>query len=483
MVNIEDIKQNLQNYIDAKQYITSRIAENEKLYNAHKWSKTNTPYLMNSIMNKHADIMDSFPEVQILPQAEDDVYQANMLSDLIPIILRKNDYEGLYSDCTWEKLKHGTSIQGVFWDNMANNMQGDIVIKNIDISRMFWEPNVSDIQDSKYVYYISLISKDNFIKAYPNIKPESSNYLATNSDDIEIVDCYFKANNRLELVKFAGDNVLYESLSQPLPIYAHGKYPFVFDRLYSMKDSPTGFGIVDIVKNSQRYIDELYSYMLDNAKMSAKKRFFIRLDGGVNEQEFANWDRDFIHVAGSINDESIRELSINPLDSSCYALLQAKIEELKECSGNRDFNQGSVSAGVTAASAISALQEAGNKISRDIIRSSYRAFTELCSLIIELVREFYTSPRTMRIMGDTMEFRLFTNEKMQAKDGMLPHYDIVLKAQKASPFSTLAQNEMAKEFYAMGLFKPENKKEALACISMMNFEGKEAVISSIQDIM
>lgn len=475
MSDLNKLKQTLEEYIDSKQELCTRIKQNEEFYRASN-SESRSPYLMNALLNKHADIMDSFPEPVVLPKAQDDIESASMLSALLPVIFRQNSYERLYSDSAWEKLKHGTGIQGAFWNG------SDIVIKNIDINRIFWQPNIDDIQQSRFVFYISLMNSEDFKAKYPKIKAESTSFLNTEPDNIEIIDCYFKQKGRLELVKFVGDSILYDSSKSPFPVYDHGKYPFVFDRLYSMKNTPIGFGILDIIKRTQRQIDTLDKALLDHAQMSAKKRFFIRVDGGVNEREFANWNNDFVHVAGGIDDSSIRELNINPIDSSCYALLNSKIEELKECSGNRDFNQGSVSAGVTAASAISALQEAGNKLSRDIIRSSYHSFTDLCKLVVELVRQFYSTPKVLRIMGDTMEFRLFSNQNMQAKDGMLPDYDIVIQPQKASPFSTLAQNELAKEFFAMGFFKPENKAEALACISMMNFEGKEAIISRIQSL-
>ena len=67
-------------------------------------------------------------------------------------------------------------------------------------------------------------------------------------------------------------------------------------------------------------------------------------------------------------------------------MLQLKINELKETSNSRDVTQGSVSGGVTAASAIAALQEAGSKSSRDTLRASYRAFERVDALVNALKR-------------------------------------------------------------------------------------------------
>lgn len=464
---------------------------NEAFWNSLHEGKR-SPWLFNSLLNKHADAMDNYPEPHVLPRYEDDVDQAESLSKLLPIIFRQNRYEGLYSDLWWEKLKQGTAAQGVFWDGTLNQGRGDICIKNIDLSQLFYEKGVQNIQDSKYLFYISAMDREDFASRYPKheVKPNHALYLQNLDDKVEVIDCYYKKfqgkRQVLHYCKFSGEHMLYDSTSDPLykhqGFYRHGKYPFVLDRLYSIKNSPLGFGLLDAMRQSQNAIDELNESILAHARLSAQKRYFVRLDGGVNEKEFADDSRPFVHVAGNLNEESLREIRPLPLDSSCFAMLGAKIEELKECSGNRDFNQGSVSGGITAASAISALQEAGNKLSRDLIKASYRAFVDVCELVVELVREFYHAPRMLHIGGN--QFTRFSNEHMQLiispTEYRLPEYDIVIQAQKASPFSTLAQNELAKEFYRLGFFAPQNAEQALATIAMMHFDGKEEVINTLQ---
>ena len=90
-----------------------------------------------------------------------------------------------------------------------------------------------------------------------------------------------------------------------------------------------------------------------------------------NEQEFLNFENDLIHVAGSLEETHIRPFQAAALPSYVQYLREHKISELKEICGNRDFQQGATAQGVTAYSAIAALQEAGNKLSRDMIAESY----------------------------------------------------------------------------------------------------------------
>jgi len=90
----------------------------------------------------------------------------------------------------------------------------------------------------------------------------------------------------------------------------------------------------------------------------------------------------------------------SPAKETCAADVLAHIEELKETRGNRDFSQGGTTSGVTATSAIAALQEAGSKLSRDMIKGSYHAFTQIACLVIRLIRQFYDEPRAFRILGE-----------------------------------------------------------------------------------
>ena len=163
------------------------------------------------------------------------------------------------------------------------------------------------------------------------------------------------------------------------------------------------------------------------------------------------------------------------------------MDELKEISGNRDISQGGTSGGVTAASAIAALQEAGSKLSRDMLKSAYRAFAKECYLVIDLMRQFYDEERVFRITGEKGQnvFVQFSGAALRAVPAASvggvelgsrePVFDITISAAKKSTFSRLTQNETAKECYQLGFFNPANADAALAALEMMDFEGIEKV--------
>jgi hypothetical protein len=517
----------LQKYKDGKKVLEARVREEEKWYRLRHWEvvrgegdaarpQPTSAWLFNAIMNKHADAMDNFPECSVLPREDGDREDAKTLSAIIPVILERCEFEKVYSYNWWEKLKHGTAIYGSFWNPRLENGLGDVDIKPVDILNIFWEPGIQDIQDSRNVFVLDLRDNDLLEREYPQLEgklggdrgldlPQYEHDLTLDlTGKSAVVDWYYKVRAEdgrtlVHYVKFVGETLLFASEDMDeyadRGFYDHGKYPFVFDALFPEKGTPCGFGYVALCKDPQMYIDKLSQAVLENALRAGKKRWFIGAQTGVNKEQFLDWNKDFVDVEGSANldDAHMREITTTPLPGSTLNLLQMKVDELKETSSNRDVSSGGTMGGVTAASAITALQEAGNKTSRDMISASYRAYTQLDYLIIELVRQFYDQERSFRITGGGVrdyDFVRYSNVNIRTQQVAVdsagnplmrrPVFDVRVKAQKKNPFSRMSQNELAKELYGLGVFNPERAQETEGMLEMMEFEGKDRVLEQVR---
>lgn len=527
---IDEALQTLLQYKRDKQALTDRIVNAEEWWKNNHWDRFSSAssnsndtqpvsaWLFNSIINKHADFMDNFPCPAILEREESDREIAKMLSSVVPVILEQNGFERTYSECSWDKPKIGTAIYGVFWNPEKENGLGDIDIKHMDVINMFWEAGVEDIQKSRNVFTVEMMDRDLLEEEYPEIKgknqaeiiykPEylyESNLDTTNK--VQVIDWYYKKRIRadvngiittktiLHYCKFIPGAVLYATENDPEMQYTgwydHGMYPFVCDTMFPEKGSPAGFGYLDIMVNPQEYIDKLDQVILKNAMLN-RPRYFVSNSAGINEQEFADMSNDFVHCSGSVDESQIQQIKVPQMSDGVFKIREEKIEELKETSGNRDFSQGGTTSGVTAASAIAALQEAGSKLSRDMIKGTYTAYSSTVTMVIELIRQFYTLPRCYRITqpnGEAQYIEL-TNESLQPQqdnmmDGELsarrPVFDIKVAAQKASPYSRIANNELAKELFGMGVFNPQIADQAMAVVTMMDFDRRDEVLKKIQE--
>ena len=523
-IGTEQIKEALSvlnEYKNGKKTLEQRIIDNEKWYRLKHWEnltdntgskvQPSSGWLFNALANKHADSMDNFPVCTVQPREAGDQEEAQRLSSIIPVVMDQCEFEEVYDAEQDYKLKNGTGVFGIFWDSRKLNGLGDIAISQVDLLNLFWEPGVKDIQQGRNLFYVELVDNEALKEQYPELGESLggkditlSEYVYDDNVDTQnkstVIDWYYKrlVNGRtvLHYCKFCGDNILFASENDPAyrerGWYDHGMYPFVMDPLFRIAGSPCGFGYIDVGKNAQEYIDRGNQAMMQNMLANARPRHFIRSDGSVNEEEYADTTKEFVHVDGGLGQDSIRPIEGKALPGNYITLISNKIDELKEVMGNRDISTGGTMSGVTAASAIAAMQEAGSKLSRDSNKAAHRAFRKVCLMVIELIRQFYDLPRQFRITGENgqQEFISYDNSGIQPQDqgqsmgvdmGLrVPLFDVAISSEKASPYSRLSQNEMAMNFYSAGFFKPELADQALACMELMDFDGKAKTMNLIR---
>ena len=510
----------LRKYRLGKQNLDRRIIDNEQFWKLRHWEQMEksgeggnpqdvrpaSGWLVNCILSKHADAMDSYPEPTVLPREPGDRKEAEVLSRVLPVILKNNKFKRAYSQAWWNKLKSGCAVYGVFWDGGKLHGLGDIDIRSMDVLNLFWEPGVQDIQESEHFFSTELTPNRRLEEQYPELTGklgrsggQVSRYLYDDKVDTSeqslVVDWYYhtveQGRRVLQYCKFVGENVLYATENDPEMAgkgwYDHGQYPFVFDVLFPEEGTPCGYGYVDLCKSAQKQIDLMNQAILKNTLAAATPRFFIRADGAVNENEYADWTRPFVHTNGNLGADSIAPIRVPALDSVYVAVLQNKIAEMKETAGNRDVMSGGTAGGVTAATAIAALQEAGGKLSRNMIDDGYEAFAQVLTLCIELVRQFYDMPRQFRLLGKKgVEFASFDNRSLRPRALLtggyrVPEFDLEVSAQNETPYKTMEYNQLALQLFQMGFFRSDMAEQALRCLELMEFKNKDALTEVIRE--
>lgn len=506
----------LTKYKNGKRINNERIISNNEWYRLRHWGlkdksltvnmkkepQPTTAWLFNSMANKHADAMDNYPQSVFLPRSRDDEKTARLLGPVVQTIKEENRYQKTYDRKWWDKLKSGLGIVGVFWDFKKNGGAGGISIRRINPLNLYWKPRIDDIQDSPRVYELEEMDREVLVEAYPFMKDkiislatDESKFSSdeTNFDsanNVVVVHCWYKSRGKLHYCMYCNQEVLFASENTKDfrdGFYKHGEFPYHPDPLYPVEDSVFGMGYIDLFKSCQMYIDKLEQVMLKNAIVNAQPRALATKGSGINKAEFTDIDVALVECK-TLDERNYQNLSVNPLTGAAFNMLEEKKNELKETSANRDFAQGSVSGGVTSGAAIAALQESGSKTSRDIIKSSYEVENRQDMQIINLIRQFMAEPEFFRIVGEDKkaEYFSFDNTALlpqrvpeSPEDSplyRLPVFDIQVKAQKQSPFSTMEVNDRQLTMYKLGMFRPDMADAAIACIEGMSFEGKDELI-------
>ena len=270
----------LAEYKKGKASLERRVVEDERWYQLRHWEairgesrsaidrpEPSSAWLFNSIMNKHADAMDNYPEARVLPREASDEEDAQALSAILPVILERCDFEGKYSDGWWEKLKHGTAVYATLWNSRLENGLGDVDVQTVDLLNIFWEPGITDIQKSRNLFVVDLRDVDTLEAEYPQLRGklegrlgmELARYVYDDTVDLSgkaaVIDWYYKVRREdgrvaLHYAKLCAGELLFASENDPRYVqgwYDHGDYPFVFDTLFPEKGTPVGFGYVAMV--------------------------------------------------------------------------------------------------------------------------------------------------------------------------------------------------------------------------------------------
>lgn len=517
---LNEATQLLLKYKSGKASVNRRVVQSQQWWKLKNWEQIkaekgtkgatshpgNTGWLWNCIVGKHADAQDSYPEPVILPRMEDDKEEATRLSKILPVVMEINDYEETYSRCNWQKFQEGTGVYGVFWNSQKLNGLGDIDITKVNILNLYWEPGVNDIEESSNVFYVSFEDRKALEEQYPELQGKLNStkisvdrYKTDDSQDLSdktvVVDWYYKKNGELHYCKYVNETCLYSSEEDETVengYYEDNEYPFVLDALYPVEGSPAGYGYIDIAKDTQADIDTISQALVLNAEIAATPRFFVRKDGGVNEEEFADLSNPLVHTNGNLGTDTLRAIDVPNMSGAAMQMLQQKIDEIKFITGNTDVNNGGVPSGVTAASAIAALKEDSGRSSKDSTKAAYRAYRKIVIKVIERIRQFYDIPRQFRILGQDgqEQFISYDNSGLQVQQipnmpnqepGMrLPLFDIEVRAQRENAYTKMSQNELALQFFGNGMLNPQLTNQALLALDMMDFRGKDELKRKIE---
>ena len=534
---VKKFTQILMEYKKGKTMLDTRIIEAEnwwKLRNSKEEQKDTqigkdggfksvSGWLHNVIVSKHADAVEAYPEPNILPRESGDRGEALKLTQIIPCVLEQNNFDETYSDAWWQKCKTGTGVYKIVWDSGKLNGLGDISIENVSLLNLFWQPGVTDIQKSRYFFHVELEDKDILEQMYPKLDGKlngqsilvsefQTDDVVDKSNKLPVVEVYYhkyiNGKKTLQYCKYVNEEVLFATENETQPtldqmgqptkepmavtgLYDHGLFPYEFDALFPVEGSPCGYGYIDICKNPQTEIDLLKTSFVKNAMVGATPRYFRRKNAGVNDKQFLDLSNPLVEVSGNLDEVNLRRIDFVPLDPVYVNMLDRTIQELRETSGNTETSTGNISSGVTAASAIAALQEASGKGSRDATNAAYRSFGRIVNMCIELIRQFYDMPRQFRIVGQygMDQYISYTNAGIQPQHQgndfgqdmgfRLPVFDIKVSAQKKNVYTKVSQNELALQFFQLGFFNPQMVDQALMCLELMEFDGKDTVLQKV----
>ena len=481
----------------------TRQKECERLYRAEHWEdmqtdsgkpKPTTPVLHSSVENIAADVMDKYPEAIIRPETPQDMQIAQIVGALIRQNHDASAYGREYKRLAHDLLVCGYCVQEVGYDPFANRNIGAAFIRQIGVENIMFDPQVTDLQDGRAVFMF----QPKTIKWLEKRYPEHVGEFAKDSYQIEgdgtikfdkdksifLIEYWWREYDaeaelwRVHMAKMAGRQLLEDSRDEkPDGYFAFGEYPFLITTLFERKGSCLGIGLCDIFGNSQKYSDKLDQLALGNASLASSNKLLVTKASGFDAGDLADWSKQ-VHVGDSLN--GVTWFGTPPLPQYTIAMAGQIRESIKEESGANDVSRGNIASGVTAASAIAALQEMSGKRSRMMVRSLHESFREAVRMEIEIEREYNDLPRQVLVTDEngqqvqaTFESALLSRKSELGNDVPIEFF-VSIKVQQENRWTIQAHNDLIIQMVQLGIAAPQQALE------LMEFEGKDTLLSKMR---
>lgn len=494
-----------------------RLDDNVKIYEGTYWGENDadvvrddrkprmtTPMITACVENIKADLSDEIPEAVIMPDEAGDAANvtAKVLTKVIEQELDACDFEGEYMKVAHDFLQDGWGVFETGHDPLLNGGMGGSFIRHVTNKNFMCDPQATSLQDGRACFVLDVKPWDWLKQHYPDqyrFMSGSDNLTSTIKQDridsttepseikayrvIEIWVKQFDAETRktaVHFVRVAGHQVLEDSkIMYKNGYYENGQYPFRVCVLYPQKGSALGLGICDLFKDTQRYADKLNSILLENALRARKPKLFVQ-QGLVDMDDARDFSREVIEVQGSI-DSAVKWMETAPLPSYLMNFAQMMQQSIKNEAGSNDQSRGQTAGGVTAASAITALQDMSTKRSRMEARELQRGFKECVRMMIEIMREKSIVPRDIVItLAGQPAVLPFDSRSLFREDGdghKVPIEAIIaIKTSRQTRFSRMAHNELVLQFISMF----QGTADPLIMMEALEMDDKEQIIDQIR---
>ena len=487
-----------------------RMRHNEKLYHAKHWEemthpgdpsapKPVTPIIFSTIENIKADLMGKIPTGTIKPENTEDQDLARALTKICQQDLEASDWDNECMELFNDMLVYGWDVMEVGFDSYAMNGVGGAYIRRVAPFGFMCDPCCENPQDGRACFKFGMRTKEWFRQHYPD-DFDKLDYVVAPSDEwradstvppydiineqLEIIEAWVKVFDKdtrktaVHMVKLAGSHVLEVSREvKQAGYYMHGQYPFVLNQLYPVDGTPFGLGIPDMHEASQLYSDKLDQIVLKNAFLASHNKLMVTDASGFDPDDLKDWTKD-VHVGESLN--GVQWQSTPPLPSYILTYLLEMRASIKTESGANDQARGQTSGGVTAASAINALQAMATKRSTMHSQGFHAKFKQSYRMLLDVEREFAQSERKVVFMSHGRPKMMVVRPKDFAAigdDGKPIEYHIIIETSDQTQYSKIANNELALQLGTM--FR--DTIDPIAILYMMDFQDKDLVIETIQD--
>lgn len=409
---------------------------------------------------------------RIFTQATEVVADRCNLDSIVDEVVRT----GLLLDISWMKVYWDNNITGGSFEKM-NQYQGDVVLETVDPTNLYFDPAAVRVEDCNYMIF-AVVKSTEWIKETwgVEIAPEQTsetdvyNRPILNNNTTKKATFYeywYREDGTINVIYAAGNKILKHIRN----VYKHGRYPFVPFVAKKNRQSILGISECRNLLGNQKLLNKLVEIPVTNSLLVANPIMLINASSGIDPNKVTSKPGQIWTVRDD-PDKGVKYLNPPVLGGEVFRMIDQMTQFMERIGGVYDANTGETPGGVTAASAIQLLQEQGSIPLKGITRNLYSTLKEVYEQMVELIKEFYTETRYLRVMGKDgkFEFMEFNALKYKAID-----FDIRVSAGASTPTSKAFVAQLGLDLFSQGLLLPSEYVDMLE-----NLPNKDKIVERLR---
>jgi hypothetical protein len=433
-------------------------------------------------------LTSSKPSAVALPASNEieDIFAANAATQIW-----ESMYDRLKVGREMRAVARDISVLGIgymkaYWDESADYLddeKGDVCIDHVSPFNVF-VPDLSIVDHEKQPYMLHVYTKPlEWIKStYGDLIPKdkqptviASTEIADVSSALDLKENNSKPDACLVIEGWIKpgtspmfpkggfvvivDDIIVEASLNGFPA-GYKSYPIVkFDHIPSGQYYPAS--VIDDAIPLQREINRTRSQRIQAKNMMAKPQVYYR-EGSLTVSKINTSPGQYIGVRPGF--DFPQSAPMPQLPPYVAEELQALNADMEDISGQHQVSKGGTPPGVEAATAIAYLQERDDSYLAPTFASIEEGLSLIAKLALSLVAEYWTTERTVKIVGSDSSF---SAELFKGSD-IARGTDIRIESGSALPTSKAAKQALVMDMMKMGMIPPE---DGLKLLDITNIKG------------
>lgn len=417
--------------------------QNPKQSPDHPGSITNIIHRV--IENQISDLLDKPYSSTAKGQEPGDDMFAEQAQHTVDFVLDRNRLEEKLNTSEHDRLELGSTIIKVWFDKDELDGKGLPVFDVVSPANIFPDPKIhttQNFQKGEFVIHArpmalselrKMFEKGKYVQREVAIPYNPQGVFSDDrADEVHVptsekallVECYLRDDKgELYCLHVANDILLEDSRKsmKGRKLQRRNMFPFVMINCYIRRGTVWGMGDSELLMPTQDLINELDDQVRMNARMMGNPQIVVGLQGAGKGFDFRKWTNAPGLRIPMRDPTAWKIIEPVPVSRDVYARREKAFQEADLISGVQDVSRGEKPGQVTAASAIQALQQEGQKMVIHKNKMFTAGWSQVINLLFDEIKENWDEEMWIRINGEKPDWKFMNMADFNQVPIMVPN--------------------------------------------------------------